>query len=174
MRVSLLIAEGRSLDVISQAESVSAYARGICTDFKAYTAANVICETADKLVVTEQERSVAQYRLVLGALNALSKHAHEAAAIGDSYVMRALAIAGWTPRLRACVVCGEPISADRPWFFSISAGGLMCLTDHIRESFDVFVECDLPVAGACRRRLGRAGRHGVASGNPDKWWKKVG
>lgn len=48
MRVSLLIAEGRSLDVISQAESVSAYARGICTDFKAYTAANVICETADK------------------------------------------------------------------------------------------------------------------------------
>ena len=80
---------------------------------------------------------MAQYRLVLGALNALSKHAHEAAAIGDSYVMRALAIAGWTPRLRACVVCGEPISADRPWFFSISAGGLMCLTDHIRESFDV-------------------------------------
>ena len=137
MRVSLLIAEGRSLDVISQAESVSAYARGICTDFKAYTAANVICETADKLVVTEQERSVAQYRLVLGALNALSKHAHEAAASGDSYVLRALAIAGWTPRLRACVVCGEPISADRPWFFSISAGGLMCLTDHIRESFDV-------------------------------------
>lgn len=116
---------------------MSAYARGICTDFKAYTAANVICETADKLVVTEQERSVAQYRLVLGALNALSKHAHEAAAIGDSYVMRALAIAGWTPRLRACVVCGEPISADRPWFFSISAGGLMCSTDHIRESFDV-------------------------------------
>lgn len=67
----------------------------------------MICETADKLVVTEQERSVAQYRLVLGALNALSKHAHEAAAIGDSYVMRALAIAGWTPRLRACVVCGS-------------------------------------------------------------------
>ena len=89
MRVSLLIAEGRSLDV------------------------------------------------VLGALNALSKHAHEAAAIGDSYVMRALAIAGWTPRLRACVVCRDPISADRPWFFSISAGGLMCSTDHIRESFDV-------------------------------------
>ncbi len=67
MRVSF-IAEGRSLDVISQAESVSAYARGICTDFKAYTAANVICETADKLVMTEQERSVAQYRLVLGSV----------------------------------------------------------------------------------------------------------
>ena len=137
MRVSLLIAEGRSLDVISQAESISAYAGPICADFQSYTAANVICETADKLVVTEQERAVAQYRLVLGALNALAKHAHEPAAIGDSYVMRALAIAGWTPRLRACVVCGEPISPDRAWYFSISAGGLMCAVDHTPGSVAV-------------------------------------
>lgn len=165
MRVSLLIAEGRSLDVISQAESVSAYARGICTDFKAYTAANVICETADKLVVTEHERSVAQYRLVLGALNALSKHAHEPAAIGDSYVMRALAIAGWTPRLRACVVCRDPISTDRPWFFSISAGGLMCSTDHIRESFDVSWNAICQLQALVDRGLGRAGRYGIASRN---------
>ena len=95
MRVSLLIAEGRSLDVVSQAESISAYAGSICSDFQAYTAANVICETADKL---------------------------------------ALAIAGWTPRLRACVVCGEPISASLGWYFSIPAGGLMCVADHTPES----------------------------------------
>ena len=150
MRVLLLIAEGRSLDVISQAESVSAYARDICTDFQAYTAANVICETADKLVVT--------------------KHAHEAAAIGDSYVMRALAIAGWTPRLRACVVCGDPISADRTWFFSISAGGLMCSTDHIRESFDVSWNA------ICQLQALVDGDWGELDGTalfrkPAKWWK---
>ena len=104
MRVALLIAEGRSLDVVSQAESIAAYAGPICADFQAYTAANVICETADNLVATEKEPAVAQYRLVLGALNALAKHAHEPSTIGDSYVLRALAIAGWTPRLRVCVV----------------------------------------------------------------------
>lgn len=71
MRVALLIAEGRSLDVVSQAESIAAYAGPICADFQAYTAANVICETADKLVATEKEPAVAQYRLVLGALIAL-------------------------------------------------------------------------------------------------------
>lgn len=71
MRVALLIAEGRSLDVVSQAESIAAYAGPICADFQAYTAANVICETADKLVATEKEPAAAQYRLVLGALNAL-------------------------------------------------------------------------------------------------------
>lgn len=137
MRVALLIAEGRSLDVISQAESISAYAGPICADFAAYAAANVICETADKLVSAERERSVPQYRLILGALNALAKHAHEPAVIGDSYVMRALSIAGWTPRLRACVVCGEPISIDKAWYFSISSGGVMCVKDHIPESFAV-------------------------------------
>lgn len=134
MRVSLLIAEGRSLDVVSQAESISAYAGSICSDFQAYTAANVICETSDKLVVAEKEPAPAQYRLVLGALNALAKHAHDPSAIGDSYVLRALAIAGWTPRLRACVVCGEPISSSLDWYFSIPAGGLMCVVDHTPES----------------------------------------
>ena len=133
MRVALLIAEGRSLDVVSQAESIAAYAGPICADFQAYTAANVICETADKLVATEKEPAVAQYRLVLGALNALAKHAHEPSTIGDSYVLRALAIAGWTPRLRVCVVCGEPISSTLSWYFSIPAGGLMCVADHTPE-----------------------------------------
>ena len=134
MRVALLIAEGRSLDVVSQAESIAAYAGPICADFQAYTAANVICETADNLVATEKEPAVAQYRLVLGALNALAKHAHEPSTIGDSYVLRALAIAGWTPRLRVCVVCGEPISSTLSWYFSIPAGGLMCAADHTPES----------------------------------------
>lgn len=134
MRVALLIAEGRSLGVVSQAESIAAYAGPICADFQAYTAANVICETADKLVATEKEPAVAQYRLVLGALNALAKHAHEPSTIGDSYVLRALAIAGWTPRLRVCVVCGEPISSALSWYFSIPAGGLMCAADHTPES----------------------------------------
>ena len=97
-------------------------------------AANVIAETADKLVAGEHECMTMQYRLVLGALNALAKHAHDSNAIGDSYVMRALALAGWTPRLRACVVCGDPIDAGRTWYFSIPAGGVMCSADHTPES----------------------------------------
>ena len=134
MRVDVLVAEGRSLDVISQAESISAYAGPICADYGAYAAANVIAETADKLVAGEHERMTMQYRLVLGALNALAKHAHDSNAIGDSYVMRALALAGWTPRLRACVVCGDPIDAGGTWYFSIPAGGVMCSADHTPES----------------------------------------
>ena len=104
MRDDLLIAEGRSLDVVSQAASISTYAAGIVGDFEAYAAACEIVETADRLISTENEPSPAQYLLLAGALNALSRHAHPCSAIGDSYVLRALSHAGWTPRLDACVV----------------------------------------------------------------------
>lgn len=53
MRVDVLIATGRTLDVVSQAESISAYAAQICADYGAYGIANVMVETADKLVSAE-------------------------------------------------------------------------------------------------------------------------
>ena len=58
MRVDVLIATGRTLDVVSQAESISAYAAPICADYGAYGIANVMVETADKLVSAEGERAV--------------------------------------------------------------------------------------------------------------------
>ena len=112
MRVDVLIATGRTLDVVSQAESISAYAAPICADYGAYGIANVMVETADKLVSAEGERAVAQYRLLVGGLNALARHAHPATAIGESYVLRALALAGWTPRLHSCVVCGRHVAVS--------------------------------------------------------------
>jgi DNA repair protein RecO (recombination protein O) len=159
MRDDLLIAEGRSLDVVSQAASISAYAAGIVGDFEAYAAACEIVETADRLISTENEPSPAQYLLLAGALNALSCHAHPCAAIGDSYVLRALSHAGWTPRLDACVVCGERDNLD---FFSVPAGGVMCVKDHVpgshritldtREQLQALVEGDWAVLDTVAER----------------------
>ena len=121
MRVDVLIAEGRSLDVVSQAEAA---------DYAAYEAANVIVETIDKIASTEHEQLPNQYRLLIGALNALAKQSHAPQAIGDSYVMRALALAGWTPRLGTCVVCGKA----EPAYLSIASGGVMCEADHTTDA----------------------------------------
>lgn len=126
MRVDVLIAEGRTLDTISQAESISAYAGPICADYDSYVAANVIAETADKLVSSENEYVPAQYRLLAGALNALAKHAHAPTLISSSYVMRALALAGWTPRLASCMVCDNRDVTH----FSVADGGMLCATHH--------------------------------------------
>ncbi|NEG89735.1 DNA repair protein RecO [Bifidobacterium aerophilum] len=135
MRVDVLIATGRSLDVVSQADAIAAYAAPICADYDAYVAAGVIVETADKLVSAEHERTPVQYQLLIGALNALAKHAHAPAMVGDSYVMRALALAGWLPRLAACVVCGDP--AGSPAYLSVASGGVMCAADHTPDSHRV-------------------------------------
>ncbi len=131
MRVDVLVAEGRSLDVVSQAMALSAYAAAICMDYDAYAAANVIVETVDKLISSEHEAAKEQYRLVIGALHALSQHAHRPQTIGDSYVMRALALAGWTPWLTSCVVCG---GADDLEYCSVRGGGMMCAKDRTPDA----------------------------------------
>lgn len=63
-------------------------------------------------------------------MNALAKQSHAPQAIGDSYVMRALALAGWTPRLGTCVVCGKA----EPAYLSIASGGVMCEADHTTDA----------------------------------------
>ncbi len=55
MRVDLLIATGRSLDVVSQAASIAVYAGTIGSDYDSYTAASAIAETADRVVAAEHQ-----------------------------------------------------------------------------------------------------------------------
>jgi DNA repair protein RecO (recombination protein O) len=85
-----------------------------------YTTASAMVETADKL--TDHGHTSGHYALLLGGLKALAKRAHDPSLILDSYILRALAIAGWTPELDACVITGE----DGPHTaFVISAGGVV-------------------------------------------------
>ena len=76
MVADLQLYEGRSLDVVTQAESLGSYGAEISQDYAAYTAANAMVETADKL--TEAEGSLQQYLLLVGALRSLARGEHGA------------------------------------------------------------------------------------------------
>ncbi len=125
--VDLQFAVGRSLDVIVQAESLAAFGEPLVEDYRAYTAGQVMLETADRLVVEEGEPSVQQYRLLVGALKVLnggtSDGIREPSLILDSYLLRALAVAGYAPSFHDCAKCGlvGPHQA-----FSPAAGGVVC------------------------------------------------
>ncbi|MCU1570017.1 MAG: recO [Naasia sp.] len=106
MLVDVQLHEGRTLDVITQAESLASYGAIIAADYAAYTAANAMVETADKL--TEGEGSLQQYLLLVGALRSLSRSEHGAGPTLDSYLLRALSIAGWAPSFDDCAVTGAP------------------------------------------------------------------
>lgn len=141
MRTQLLLAKGRSLDIVSQAVSVGAYADEICQNYDAYLTANLMVETADKIVTTENEPVAEQYRLLVAALAALSRGEHEAWQIGQSYVLRSLQMAGWSPRLNACVVCGR--TDDLQWF-SVPLGGVVCARDRTPDCRELtHTEADL-------------------------------
>jgi DNA repair protein RecO (recombination protein O) len=105
MVVDLQCYEGRSLDVIQQAESLGSYGAPIVTDYSSFTAANVIVETADRLT---EDASLQQYLLLVGALRSLARGDHAASLVLDSYLLRALSIAGWAPSFGDCAVTGLP------------------------------------------------------------------
>ncbi len=123
MTVDLQLVSGRSLDIVSQAQTRGAYGHGIAADYSRYTAAAAIAETAEKLTDADGESATAQYGLVIGALSALSRGLHPSELILDSYLLRALATAGWAPSFTDCARCGEagPHSA-----FSAALGGAVC------------------------------------------------
>lgn len=98
--------EGRTLDIITQAETLGSYGAEIASDYGAYTAATAMVETADKL--TDDDGSLQQYLLLVGALRSLSRHEHAPTLTLDSYLLRALSIAGWAPSFVDCAVTGAP------------------------------------------------------------------
>ena len=98
--------EGRTLDIITQAESLGSYGALIAADYASYTAATAMVETADKL--TDDDGSLQQYLLLVGALRSLSRGEHSPGLTLDSYLLRALSIAGWAPSFVDCAVTGAP------------------------------------------------------------------
>ena len=113
--------EGRSLDTIQQAETIASYGADIVGDYPRYTSANVMVETADR--VTESEGNPQQYLLLVGALRSLSRAEHPPQLTLDSYLLRALSIAGWAPSFAACAKCGTPGVHEN---FVVQLGGMVC------------------------------------------------
>ncbi|MFK3670664.1 DNA repair protein RecO [Leifsonia aquatica] len=121
MVADLQLYEGRTLDVITQAESLGAYGALIADDYASYTAANAMVETADRL--TDAEASLQQYLLLVGALRSLSRREHPPTLTLDSYLLRALSLAGWAPSFQDCSRCGRPGPHDH---IVVQLGGVVC------------------------------------------------
>ncbi|MEU2350009.1 DNA repair protein RecO [Modestobacter sp. NPDC049651] len=121
--VDLQLYTGRSLDIVSQAESLRNYGPAIVGDYRAYTAGTAVLETADRLTVEEKEPSLRMFLLVIGALRTLSEGVKPAPLVLDAFLLRAMSVAGWEPALGDCARCGE-VGPHR--HFSVPAGGTVC------------------------------------------------
>jgi len=132
--VDLLLYTGRSLDVITQAETVRAYGEPLAVDYPRYTSGTAMLETAERFTPMEKEPIIRQFLLLVGGLRALGERVHDPRLVLDAYLLRTLAVAGYAPALDECAVCGTPdpaTSPDTPEItgsrsFSVPAGGLTC------------------------------------------------
>jgi DNA repair protein RecO (recombination protein O) len=123
MLIDAQLYTGRSLDIVTQVETLGPYASVICNDYGLYTAGTAMLETAERLVEDENEPAVQQFLLLTGAVRALAERAHAPGLILDAYLLRALSVAGWAPSFTDCARCG---AAGPHRSFAVASGGAVC------------------------------------------------
>ncbi len=129
-RVSLLVASGRNLDVITQCETVNSYAP-LRDDLQRLSRGVYIAELVDEFTIDCQP-NVSIFALTVDALEVL------AGGLTLDLVLRRfelelLSLSGYRPELRACASCGGAIVPVIN-HFSPSAGGVVCPACRIAEA----------------------------------------
>ncbi len=126
MRTNFLIAKGRNIDIITQAELVEAYS-ALREDLVRTTYASYAVELLDGLTA-EGDRDLRKYDLLAKALGWIAD-TDNLRLTARYYELRLLSLAGYQPQLFRCVSCGEPI-IEQDQFFSGELGGLLCPACH--------------------------------------------
>ena len=122
MLVDVQLHRGRSLDIVTQAETLALYGERIATDYPRYTAGTVMLETAERLS-EEGAPALQQFLLLVGGLRTLADGAHQPTLVLDAFLLRSLAVAGWAPSFVDCARCGAPGPHHA---FAVASGGAVC------------------------------------------------
>ncbi|MFZ0323735.1 MAG: DNA repair protein RecO [Actinomycetes bacterium] len=162
--VDIQLYEGRTLDVVTQVETLDVHTTSLAADYAAYTSGTAMLETAERLTDAEREPSTQLYLLLVGGLRSLASGDHDPGSVLDAFLLRALAIAGYAPNFAECARCGVP-GPHR--FFSVQAGGSVCtdcrpagsvtVSPQTLEFLAALLSGDWVVADACDQRFRREG-----------------
>lgn len=123
MQIDVQLWQGRSLDVVTQAVTLAPLARSIAPDYTRYTAGSAMLEVAERLTPQEGEPARQQYLLLAGAVRTLAQGSYEPGLVLDAFLLRSMAVGGWTPALSGCARCGRP-GPHRA--FVVVEGGVVC------------------------------------------------
>jgi DNA repair protein RecO (recombination protein O) len=123
MRIDAQFYEGRSLDIVTQADTLDAFAGALSRDYPRYTTGTAMLETAERLTAEEKEPATQLYLLLVGGLRALAGAVRDPGLVLDSFLLRSLAVAGYAPSFADCARCGT--TGPHP-YFAVAAGGMVC------------------------------------------------
>ena len=119
----LLLHTGRSLEVVTEAQTVASHSL-LREDFERSSAAGVVADLLDKISVEGQSEPR------LFALSTTVLDVMETAAIDSlpvlviAFLVKAMAMHGYRPHLESCVCCAGDVKQSAE--FSVASGGVLC------------------------------------------------
>jgi len=120
--VALQLYEGRSLDTITQVETLEQF-RGVREDLDRLARATTMLEAVDALV-QEGHEDRRLYQMLLGALRTLE--ATPSPLVVPAFFWKLLAHVGFRPLLDQCATCGATEATDELVAFDLDEGGVLC------------------------------------------------
>ncbi len=121
MRTRLLIARGRSLDIFTQAETVTPY-RALREDFERCAAALYCAELVDRFAA-EHAPHDGLFALLIEAFDALQEGL--AMHLTRAFELQLLGMMGYELQMDGCALCGAKLP-EEDTLLSPMAGGLVC------------------------------------------------
>lgn len=122
MRTQLMLATGRTFDVVTSAQIIEPY-KQLHEDLNRVSHAYYVAELLDKLTVDDEENRPA-YDLLVVALRALDQTTVPDLVV-RYYELHLLGFMGYRPHLFQCVGCEEPLTEDASRW-SPAGGGMLC------------------------------------------------
>jgi len=134
---SLMLAQGRTWDVVSETVTVESF-RHLRLDLDCISAASYVCELIDSFGETDDENR-SMWELLLLALRQLDEYGREPEGQKTKLLLRwfelnLLSVTGFQPQLFHCVGCSNEIEPVLN-YLSIPAGGIFCPTCYNQGSF---------------------------------------
>jgi len=121
-RTRLLLARGREIPLVTQAETINAFL-ALQGDLERSTYASYVVELLDRFTYEEEENQ-ALYRLITDTLQRICQ-SDNLNMVTRYYEMRLLDHVGFRPQLFKCVGCDHEIQ-PQDQFFSAQQGGVLC------------------------------------------------
>ena len=122
-QVTLQLARGRDLLIVTQAETVNAFL-SLGADLMKTGYASYVIELLDRFTYDDDGGHPGTFKLLIETLDRLEKEGDAWVAV-RYYEMRLLDYVGFRPQLFECANCGAEILPEDQ-FFSFSAGGVIC------------------------------------------------
>jgi DNA repair protein RecO (recombination protein O) len=122
-RVTLQLARGRGLLIVTQADTLDAYL-ALGADLVRTGYASYLVELLDRFTYEDESENQAIFRLLTESLGRVASEEDPWLAM-RYYEVRLLDLLGFRPHLFECVNCGDEIKPVNQ-FFSAAAGGVLC------------------------------------------------